>query len=48
MADEWVKGRRKSKAQSTLEAIRMGNVGDDIIVHNLDGSIWCILRILAK
>ena len=37
-----------TKTSTILEAIRTAAVGDDIILHNEDTSIWCILRVIAK
>ena len=38
----------KSKAEAILDAIRNGEVGSDIILHNNDMSIWCILTVKCK
>lgn len=32
------------KSEAVLDAIRNTDVGSDVIIHNTDGSIWCILR----
>lgn len=37
-----------NKPEAILEAIRKTDVGSDIILHNSDMSIWCILRVIAK
>lgn len=37
-----------TKAEAILDAIRKTDVGFDIILHNNDGSIWCILTVKAK
>jgi len=37
-----------NKAEALLQAIRDCNVGDDIIVHNDDGSIFVILKLIAR
>ena len=37
-----------TKAQAILDAIRKTDVGDDIILHNTDISIWCILTVKCK
>lgn len=34
----------KDKGSAILEAIRKTDVDSDIIIHNNDMSIWCILR----
>ena len=36
------------KSEAVLDAIRKTDVGDDIILHNNDMSIWCILRVICK
>jgi hypothetical protein len=36
------------KADALLMAIRNTDVGCDVILHNSDMSIWCILRIIVK
>lgn len=36
------------KALAILKAIRESDVGDDIIIHNEDGSVFCIVRIVTK
>ena len=38
-----MKEAKMNKAKAILEAIRKVRVGDDVIIHNTDGSIWCIL-----
>ena len=37
-----------NKAEAILQAIRDTEVGSDIILHNEDMSIWCILTVKAK
>ena len=37
-----------TKAEAILDAIRKTDVGSDIILHNNDMSIWCILRVTTK
>jgi hypothetical protein len=37
-----------SKAQAILDAIRELDVGSDLIIHNEDGSVAYILRLIAK
>lgn len=37
-----------TKSEAILEAIRRTNVGSDIILHNNEKSIWCILSVVAK
>jgi hypothetical protein len=36
------------KAEAIIEAIRKTEVGDDVIIHNSDGSVWCILRKICQ
>jgi hypothetical protein len=36
------------KAEAILDAIRKTDVGSDVIIHNNDGSIWCVLTIKIK
>lgn len=36
------------KAEAILDAIRKTDVGSDIILHNWDRSIWCILTVKCK
>lgn len=38
----------KNKAFAVLDAIRKTDVGGDIIIHNEDMSIWCILTVKCK
>jgi hypothetical protein len=38
----------KLKAFAILDAIRKTDVGSDIIIHNEDMSIWCILTVKCK
>lgn len=37
-----------TKAEAILQAIRETDVGSDVILHNPDKSIWCILTVTAK
>ena len=39
---------KKTKPEAILEAIRKTEVGSDIIIHNNDMSIWCILKVIVK
>lgn len=36
------------KHESIYRAIQNALVGDEIVIHNNDGSIWCILKVIAK
>ena len=36
------------KSEAILKAIREANVGDDVILQNNDGSIWCVLTVKVK
>ena len=37
-----------TKAQAILDAIRITPVGSEVIIHNNDKSIWCILKVIVK
>jgi hypothetical protein len=37
-----------TKEKAILEAIRKTEVGSDVILHNNDGSVWCVLRVICK
>jgi hypothetical protein len=37
-----------TKELAVLNAIRNAKVGSQIIIHNNDGSIWCILEVRCK
>ena len=37
-----------NKGEALLQAIRDTPVGSNVIVHNSDGMIWCILKVIAK
>lgn len=36
------------KPQAIYKAIKQAEVNSDIIIQNNDGSIWCILRLIAR
>ena len=36
------------KGYAILQAIRNTGVGDNIILHNKDMSVWCILKVICK
>lgn len=36
------------KPEAILDAIRKTEVGSDIILHNNDMSVWCILTVKCK
>ena len=36
------------KPEAVLRAIKEAEVGDDVFIHNSDGSIYCILTVKAK
>ena len=38
----------KTKPQAIYEAIQLADVGDEVIIHNDNGSVFCILSIKAK
>lgn len=37
-----------TKEEAILSAIRVANVGDDVILHNKDYQVWCMFTIKAK
>lgn len=37
-----------TKAEAVLDAIRKTDVMNELILHNSDMSIWCILKVMAK
>jgi hypothetical protein len=37
-----------SKAEALLQAVRETKVGSDIILHNPDMGVWCILTVRCK
>jgi hypothetical protein len=37
-----------TKGEALLQAIRQTSVGSNVIVHNSDKQIWCILKVIAK
>ena len=39
---------KTSKAEALLQAVRNTEVGSDIIIHNSNMQIWCILKVIAK
>lgn len=36
------------KPEAIIESIRQADVGDNIIIHNEDGSVYCILTVKSK
>jgi hypothetical protein len=36
------------KADAVLQAIRDADVGDDVVIHNEHGMVWCIIRVMSK
>jgi thiamine monophosphate kinase len=36
------------KADAVLQAIRDADVGDDVVIHNEHGMVWCIVRVMSK
>lgn len=38
----------KTKADAILQAIRNADVGNNIMIHNEDGSVFCILEVKCK
>ena len=39
---------KQTKAEAILDAIRQTDVGSDVIIHNEDMSIFCILTVKCK
>jgi len=37
-----------AKGQAILYAIRKCRVGNEVIIHNNDGSVWCIIKVIAR
>lgn len=37
-----------TKAEALLRAVRDTPVGSDIIIHNSDMSLWCVLTVKVK
>ncbi len=37
-----------TKAEAILEAIRKTPVGSDVIIHNSNKSLWCVLTVKCK
>lgn len=37
-----------SKGDALLKAIRDTPVGSNVIIHNADNQIWCVLKVVAK
>lgn len=37
-----------NKPDAIIQAIREADVGDDVIIHNEKGMIWCIVRVVSK
>ncbi len=37
-----------TRAEAVMDAIRQSNIGDNVIIHNSDGSINCIITIKCK
>jgi acyl CoA:acetate/3-ketoacid CoA transferase alpha subunit len=37
-----------TKPEAIVDAIRQSEVGDTIIIHNSDGSVWCVIKIETK
>lgn len=36
------------KSDAVLQAIRDADVGDDVVIHNEHGMVWCIVRVMSK
>jgi len=39
---------KATKGEALLQAVRDTPVGSNIIIHNDDKSVWCILKVVAK
>lgn len=37
-----------TKAEAILDAIRQAPVGSEVVIHNNDKSVWCILTVVCK
>lgn len=37
-----------SKKDAILEAIRCMDVGNEVVILNNDGSVWCILKMICR
>ena len=38
----------QKKGEAILNAIRQTDVGSNVIIHNANMSIWCVLKVIAK
>jgi hypothetical protein len=36
------------KGEALLQAIRDTPVGSNVVIHNADMQVWCILKVVAK
>ncbi len=39
---------KQTKAEALLQAVRQTPIGSDVIIHNSDSSVWCILTVKCK
>jgi hypothetical protein len=37
-----------TKAEAILKAIRNSKVGDQVVIHNSEGMVWCVIRIVCQ
>jgi len=37
-----------TKADAILKAIRKSKVGDQVIIHNNAGMVWCVIKIVCQ
>jgi len=44
----WGEKVKISKAEAVMQAIRWVDVGGEVIIHNEDGSVFCILIVKCK
>ena len=36
------------KLDAIIQSIREAKVGDNVVIHNEQGMIWCIIKVLVK
>ena len=37
-----------TKAEAILKAIRNSKVGDQVVIHNSAGMVWCAIKIICQ
>jgi hypothetical protein len=40
--------KKMNKGEAVLNSIRQAPVGSNVIIHNADMTVWCILKVIAK